>query len=823
MSRPVLKTYQKEAVESAIALFGHAKAQFDATPGDTASHGLIVKHHGNLLIEAPTGSGKTLIAGEIVERFSGAEDVVWFWFAPFKGVIGQTIAFLKEVFPGLRLRDVQDDRNVEGSRRGDVFVATWQSVATRIKDSRNVRKEGEINPSIDGLVESLRKQGMRIGAVVDEAHHSFGSGTQAAAFFHDVLRPDYTILVTATPNDADIVAFEKAMGIAQLQRVSVSRLDAVDAGLIKAGIKCAAYFVADNDAGLVDLEATALRDAVSAHEQIKAALKKAKISLVPLLLVQVDSREKSIEKVREQLIKLNFKPDQIATHTADEPDASLLALANDESREVLIFKMAVALGFDAPRAFTLVTTRSSKDVDFGVQLVGRILRVHRRLQGKTATDSLPDILRFGYVFLADPETQTGLEMAGQRINQIRTAYAKVAPSTQVMQIGGKTTVRAPDARGQFDLFSLNPLSKEAIAVGPSDPAQVNTNDQEPFKLDLFFTQTDREDPKVVEDGNAPKPVIIPAKEGRSAKFRYSLKSGVPCKFKTERIPSNFADVEEECANLFMISTKELFEVMRNRIPVERRTLDVFGQLMQSEFNFAADLSPDNAARLAYHALKKSEIFDARELQKLLLKKIHRIMSELVMPQASDPVQISHFLNVILAVHPELLHKAQKAALAKTVEVCEADAIPEALEWDEPLERSMKNVYGVMPPTLNSWEREFAQLLDQDRSDTVLWWHRNLPRKEWSINTVLPDGRGFYPDFIVGIQGRRKEDNGLLVDPKFLFEISQEAGKVQTEHTTYGRIMIVHRLDNRWVRIGWDAGRNKATVEGEFYISDAAGF
>ena len=56
-----------------------------------------------------------------------------------------------------------------------------------------------------------------------------------------------------------------------------------------------------------------------------------------------------------------------------------MGLANNERVEVLIFKMAVALGFDAPRAFTLVSMRAAKDEDFGVQLLGRILRVHRRL------------------------------------------------------------------------------------------------------------------------------------------------------------------------------------------------------------------------------------------------------------------------------------------------------------------------------------------------------------------------------------------------------------------------------------------------------------
>src|ERR1039457_3099983 len=95
--------------------------------------------------------------------------------------------------------------------------------------------------------------------------------------------------------------------------------------------------------------------------------------------VQVDSKDKSVERAKERLMALGFTEAQIAVHTAEEPDSTLLALANDESREVLVFKMAVALGFDAPRAFTLVSMRAARDEDFGVQLVGGDFPGGRRL------------------------------------------------------------------------------------------------------------------------------------------------------------------------------------------------------------------------------------------------------------------------------------------------------------------------------------------------------------------------------------------------------------------------------------------------------------
>jgi hypothetical protein len=167
MSTKTLRRFQTLSVDSGVDLFLAARELLNASGADAAGRAAAINHNGYLLIEAPTGSGKTLMAGTMVENFSHEERVVWFWFAPFKGVVGQTAAFLREQFHGLRLRELADDRATDMSRQGDVFVTTWQTVATRVKDKRNVRKEGETNPSIDTLIEQLRTQGFRIGVVVD--------------------------------------------------------------------------------------------------------------------------------------------------------------------------------------------------------------------------------------------------------------------------------------------------------------------------------------------------------------------------------------------------------------------------------------------------------------------------------------------------------------------------------------------------------------------------------------------------------------------------------------------------------------------------------
>jgi len=822
MSIQSLKGFQEDAVTGGVSLFTQAKVLLDAAGTNLADRAKVVNHNGYLLIEAPTGSGKTLMAGTIVERFSHLEDIVWFWFAPFKGVVGQSEAFLREQFHGLRLRELTDDRAVAGSRRGDVFVTTWQTVATRVKDKRNVRKESDSNPSIDTLIAALREQGLRMGVVVDEAHHGFGKETLASQFFREVLQPEYTILITATPDDKDVKEFEKTMGIAELHRNRVSRVDAVDAGLIKAGVKCAAYFVEPEKRALVDLQGTALRDGVVVHKALKQLLSELKIPLTPLMLVQADSSEKSIERIKERLLSLGFTEEHIAVHTADEPDAGLLALANDERREVLIFKMAVALGFDAPRAFTLVSMRASRDPDFGVQLVGRILRVHRLLHSRARVKSLPEALKYGYVFLADAETQTGLDIAGQKINQIQTEYAKTSSALVACRIGGINRVADVDANGQTS-FSLEMGSAPLFVQNNAQTLPSPEANQVPlvFDFNAFFGTSPGSLPACETTGSEASRLMYVA--GGIGAHLYRLREDVPRRFKTQEVSLDNDVTEEDCANRMMIPVRTLFDVLKNKIAVEKRTLDVFCHTFQKEFNFAADLSPDQAARSASALLQRNKVFDCRELRKALLRKMQMVMREETMDGADDPERVAAFLDVILASKPELLVEAQKTALACGAQIRETDDLPGEIASDEPLPTSKHNVYGVVPEGLNSWERAFVDVLDCDMTGSIKWWHRNEPHKSWAVNVLMPDGRGFYPDFVIGVEGRKTEDNVLLADPKHNYQREDEALKILAKHQVYGQVLILFRDGARWMTVGWDDKTHKPCIVNEFRLSDAAGF
>lgn len=805
-----LKKFQQHAVDSAVSVFDAMRKVLDAVaPGDEAARATAIHDNGYLLIEAPTGSGKTLMAGHIVERVSDSDNVVWFWFAPFRGVVDQSAAFLREQFQGLRLRTMTEDRNPIGTRSGDVFVTTWGLVATRVRDRRSVRQSGEQNQSVDDLIVAVREQGFRIGVVVDEAHHTFRGDNQAAIFFRTVLKPEFTILVTATPDDRDLDDLKRRMQIGNIHKVSLSRAEAVgngDAeGLIKRGVKAVAWRVEEGSDAFVDFERTALRDGTQLHNLLKSELQRAGINLTPLMLVQVDSSKGSLERAREELKKLGFVDAQIATHTADEPDPGLLALANNEHIEVLVFKMAVALGFDAPRAWTLVSMRATQDEDFGVQLVGRILRVHRRLQGKV----VPDGLRYGYVLLADISAQRGLDAAGQRINRIKTAYATAAPTTIIYGNGDQVMVQSPEHGTQL---VLHPHPPDGAIFQPPPPGVLDQSGQvNPHQLEMFATSWA---PAEMRPALA---AMLKTKAPAPQVNVYKLREDVPRQFKTQDMPEDHDVTEEEVVEHFIARAEALLEASQagENVRVLKRTLEIFTQAVQAELSFAPP-SRDQMQKQAQCELLKYKTLSAKVLRELLARRLHVMLAEKGFEQANDRAHLHECLNDLLCHRPSLLRDAYKRAVAAKAIVYAAEELPPELNSEMELESSRLNVYGCYP-RMGGWERSFAEHLDSDDTGAVLWWHRNEPHKPHSINVLMENGQGFFPDFIIGIKERPTENNGLLADPKEAYTRTKELPKLAADHAAYGKVLILTKDNDqkRWEIATWDPEREKARIAGHF--------
>ena len=826
MSAPAPKGYQREAVNNALEIFRYAEAQLRQSVDD-ASNAAATAFNGCLLLEAPTGSGKTLMAGMITEAFAAPDrdsnaQIVWFWFTPFAGLVEQAKGAIKSTFVGLRVRDLQGDRKTRGTKSGDVYVTTWASVAASNKDTRKVRTGGEFDLSLDDLIAELRADGFRIGAVVDEAHHSFTKAAETVRFYRETLKPDFTLMITATPDDQDVDKFKKAAGIGHLHRIRVSRKEAVDAGLIKDGIKSIAYLAADDQKELVDFAATAMADGWGMHNIIKQGLQAAGIGLVPLMLVQVANSNTAVDEARARLAALGVPDSKIAWYTADDPNDDLLAVAIDEKKEVLIFKVAVALGFDAPRAFTLVSMRGAKDTDFGIQVVGRILRVHSRLQGPTLEKKLPELLRCGYVFLADSANQSGLVNAGEKINAIQSELSHVCPFTMVVKVAGRNEIQVTH-NGQTQMLSVpyKPSAWPAPGVnlaGEGVPfvADAPNWQQTGILTNLVLLPTEP-GPQGTDHARVSTPLITGNK-------RYALRAGLPNTYRSERLPLSTADLLTCIAANIAIDDKVFNAGFRQSVKVTRQTVDVFVEGSEVSESMQARLSDAEIARRAQSVMFDADYLDPRDLHDALLARLkaeygHRGID-------TDDAGIELALNRIMAAYPHLIRMAARTCAAKFKEIFDAAPLPEFVELPTGVKKSRLNIYGVMPQDLNGPERTFAEMLDADTSGTVEYWFRNEPRKPWSIGIVMPSGDRYFPDFAIKVTGRTAGGGLLLVETKgnHILNGDDTLDKILAEHKVYGvPLMLVQDTGGRFMTVKYfpNTGRNKE--DQIFRIENLAGY
>jgi superfamily II DNA or RNA helicase len=795
--------YQQAACDNALSIFRYALEQIEAAP-DEKNRKRAAAYNGCALIQAPTGSGKTLMAGMIAEAFSRETKIVWFWFTPFSGLVDQASIALKKQFGGrLRVRDIQADRLTMGTQSGDVFVATWAAVAAKNENSRKLRKDGDLSLSLDALIPSLRELGFHIGVVVDEAHHTFSGATEAVRFYNEIMQPEFTLMITATPDDKDADKFKHSTGIEVMHRITVSREDAIKHGVIKEGVKSVMYVQGE---GLsADLPLTALRDGKTTHDKIKALLATREKKFVPLMLVQVasDNKDEEVAQARAKLILLGFADTAIASYTAKEPTNDLLAVALDEKIEVLIFKMAAAIGFDAPRAFTLVSMRGAKDVDFGIQVVGRILRVHQSLQKK----DLPELLRNGYVFLANKESQSGLMGAAAEINRVRTELSAISPCTMLVNIAGQNTVQVVK-NGQSVLLETTSQNADEIDELPIvGLSQLNFGNQ--GVLDGFLFADNSQQTEEVRR--------VQTQLNNYTKFPLKV-AGL--RFKKECSPIETKNWVADIVKKVSLGDRELNAGRRENTNITRHEIEIFSG-SGSKSNIQASLSANDIFTRAQGVLTFDDSVDAGDLQTSLIK---RLQTEyMYRGWATD--NINQALSLILASFPNLIRKAKSEVSAQYIELIDCVQLPEYIELPANTSFSSLNIYGVMPPDLNNDELIFAEMLDSDLSDTVEWWHRNEVKKPWSIALILPNGHQYFPDFVVKVKDRTLGGGILLVEVKggHLLNASETLDKSQAQHKTYrSPLMVSREKDGRFMTVVYNEKTGLNEHDKVFRVSTCLG-
>ncbi len=345
-----------------------------------------------LVFKSPTGSGKTVMAFDMLKRLNDElggrpdapyNEVAYIWIAPNK-LHEQSYFKMKSLFTETKeLRPViydELDHSVDGYiKPGEILFVNWESIN---KDNAVIVRDTELSASLYDLTRRTQEEHQIPIVVIVDEEHMFGSrNAKKSEKVLNNIQPKVEIRISATP-------LPETMGKAK-ETVIVAREKVIAEEMIKEGVVLnpALNFNEALGSDSSSLNQHLIHLALKKREELAAAYKALGVNINPLLLIQLPNDGESMNAddntVKEEVITyldkikgITTKNNKLAIWLSNEKTDNLVTIANsDDMTEVLLFKQAIALGWDCPRAAVLLIFRKIESFTFSAQTVGRILRM----------------------------------------------------------------------------------------------------------------------------------------------------------------------------------------------------------------------------------------------------------------------------------------------------------------------------------------------------------------------------------------------------------------------------------------------------------------
>lgn len=324
-----------------------------------------------VVFKAPTGSGKTLMVSEVLKELvkSAAENLkLSFVWISVRMLHEQSKEKLEKYYEDDRLLKCSYFEDLEDRKIGEneILFINWHSINKR--DINIYVKENEQENDLGSIIRNTKDEGRIIIMIIDESHHTASSDKSRDLI--ELIGPKVTLEVSATP---------KTSIPSEVEEVDLDMVKAE--GMIKNEIAINPEFlsiqIGDRSSDDIVIEQT-----LKKREELAELYKKEGTNINPLVLVQLpDSRENLLNKkdeVVDKLKKRNITEEngKLAIWLSEEKTDNLENIEKfDDKVEVLVFKQAIAVGWDCPRAAILIIFRESKSFIFTIQTIGRIMRM----------------------------------------------------------------------------------------------------------------------------------------------------------------------------------------------------------------------------------------------------------------------------------------------------------------------------------------------------------------------------------------------------------------------------------------------------------------
>lgn len=371
---------------------------------DTATEFLEDKfQEGNTIVfQAPTGSGKTYMISQalrhIVKRSKKSFSFIWISVNSLHEQSRQNLSRYLEDEKLLECISIDEITN-KTIEENEIVFFNWDSL---IKENNVFRMDNESDWNLESVVANTKEEGKEIILIIDESHR-----TARASKAQDVINeiaPTLTIEVTATPKEI------------RGTLIKIPIAEVIAEGMIKKEVRInpESHHIKENK--------ELLEVALKKRKQLKNAYDKIGSDINPLLLIQIPNKKASDSTNPEDYIiglladhNITISNKKLAIWLSDKKENKELVEADNSEVDVLIFKEAIALGWDCPRASILFLQREWKEerFSFNIQTLGRIMRMPEQRHYDEKQE-----LNIGYVYSASDNFSIVEDLAADYVSEL---------------------------------------------------------------------------------------------------------------------------------------------------------------------------------------------------------------------------------------------------------------------------------------------------------------------------------------------------------------------------------------------------------------------
>ena len=690
-----------------------------------------------VVLKAPTGAGKTVMASEMLatltEELQSRSDlpfrqVAFIWIAPNK-LHQQSYFKMKNFFTETKLlKPVMFDELDQSDgiiHQGEVLFVNWESINSK---NNLIVRDNEQGLSLYDIARKTREENIPIIVVIDEEHLFWTKTADKSKAVLEKINAKVEIRISATPKT-------KPEYLVNIDRQEVIREEMIKEGVLLNPDVTSGYA---ND---IALNEHLINKALEKRQQIADAYKKEGVNINPLLLIQLpndttDAMTADDTKIMEQVVQyldvmqgINTDNHRLAIWLSKQKTNLEDIERNDNLTEVLLFKQAIALGWDCPRAAVLLIFRKLTSDTFTVQTVGRILRMPEQRFYRNP------LLNKGYVYTDISKDK--IQIVADDMDYLHKAVLQAVRRNNLDNV---QLVSYYEVRRSADRNRLGPDFRKVLTKTFEDMWTTITPLPIPF---LFEDEGEESDDLQIDTGST-------IARNRQAAERQRIRLDV--KNVNIEIP---ADIFFQNDVNTTIETGQKAKFTRTAGEVDRVYIDWCRQMLSG---YEKAHSTGVLANYLLEAMENLfELFET-EAKKVVLYHENR-------PKFADVV------SKALDRYARQLKQRQQEAKKRSFEQYEWE-VPEDRTYTEEnhvIKDKMED-HALLPfielRTASTPEQEFALFLESHR-DSIDWWYKNgdSGREHYAVAYTNSQGDKslFYVDFVI------KMNNGQV----FLFDTKTE--------------------------------------------------